>query len=113
MIMFGIIGLFAGLAFVLALTLGVAFILDIMMPSTPWKTRALWAALIAAFLPMSLPIVSVLAAGGWTTEGFVALGGLVIGALFIAAVVCFPVAYFFSKKRAAARPDPGTAKDFD
>ena len=111
--MFAIVGLIVFLAFVLALTIGIAFLLDIVAPNRSWKSRAIWAALIAAFLPMSLPIITILSELGFTSEAVVPVAGLIIGALFIAAVVCFPAAYFFSKKRAAGRPSPDTQTVFD
>ena len=101
--MFVFVSLIVFLAFVLALTIGIAFLLDIVAPNRSWKSRAIWAALVAAFLPMSLPIVTILSELGFTSEALVPVAGLIIGALFIAAVVCFPAAYFFSKKRAVER----------
>ena len=111
--MFAIVGLILSLAFCLALTIGIAFLLDIMASSASWKTRAVWAALIAAFIPMSLPIISILMETGFTSEAVVPVAALVVGALFIAAVVCFPAAYFFSRKRAAGRAGPVSEKVFD
>jgi len=111
--MFGIIGLVVSLAFVIALTIGIAFLFDVMAPDRSWKARAAWAALIAAFLPMSLPLVTLLSELGFTSEALVPVAALIIGGLFIAAVVCFPVAYFFSRKRAAGRPSADTQKVFD
>ena len=110
--MFAIVGLIVLLAFVLALTIGIAFLLDVMAPNRSWRSRAVWAALIAAFLPMSLPIITILSELGFTSEAIVPVAGLIIGALFIAAVVCFPAAYFFSKKRTAGR-DPVSRTVFD
>ena len=101
--MFVFVGLIVFLAFVLALTIGIAFLLDIVAPNRSWKSRAIWAALIAAFLPMSLPIITILSELGFRSEAVVPVAGLIIGALFIVAVVCFPAAYFFSKKRAVGR----------
>ena len=111
--MFAIVGLIISLAFCLALTIGIAFLLDIIAPSTSWKARAVWAALIAAFIPMSVPIITVLMGTGFTSEALVPVAPLVVGALFIAAVVCFPAAYFFSKRRAAGRAEPVSEKVFD
>lgn len=110
--MFAIVGLIVSLAFFLALTIGIAFVLDIVAPNRSWKSRAIWAALIASFLPMSLPIITLLSDLGLTSEALVPISALVIGALFIAAVVCFPAAYFFSKKRAAGR-EPVSERVFD
>ena len=110
--MFAIVGLFVFLAFVLALTIGIAFLLDIISPNRSWKSRAVWAALVAAFLPMSLPMITILSELGFTSEAVVPVAGLIIGALFIAAVVCFPAAYFFSKKRAVGR-EPVSETVFD
>ena len=110
--MFAIVSLMVSLAFVLALTIGIAFVLDIVAPNRSWKSRAIWAALIASFLPMSLPIITLLSELGLTSEALVPILALVIGALFIAAVVCFPAAYFFSKKRAAGR-EPVSERVFD
>ena len=111
--MFGIIGLIVSLAFIVGLTIGIAFMLDIMAPSIAWKKRAMWAALIAAFVPMSLPIITILMGTGFTSVAVVPLAGLVIGTLFIAAVVCFPAAYFFCKRRAAGRAEPVSEEVFD
>ena len=111
--MFAIVGLILSLAFVVALTIGIAFLLDIMAPNRSWKSRAIWSALIAAFLPMSLPIITLLNEVGFAPEAVAPVAALVIGALFIAAVVCFPVAYFFLRKRAARRPSPETRTVFD
>ena len=110
--MFVFVGLIVFLAFVLALTIGIAFLLDIVAPNRSWKSRAIWAALVAAFLPMSLPIVTILSELGFISEALVPVAGLIIGALFIAAVVCFPAAYFFSKKRAVGR-EPVSETVFD
>ena len=110
--MFAIVGLVASLGFVVALTVGIAFLLDIVAASTSWKARAVWTALIAAFVPMSLPFITLLSESGFQPELVAPLAALFIGALFIAVVVCFPVAYFFSRKRAAGR-EPVSEKVFD
>ena len=110
--MFAIVGLVASLGFVVGLTVGIAFLLDIVAASTSWKGRSVWTALIAAFVPMSLPIITLLSETGFRSEVVAPLAALVIGALFIAVVVCFPVAYFFSRKRAAGR-EPVSEKVFD
>ena len=111
--MFGIVILFVMLAVATLLSLGIAFIFSVMAPDLTTGVRALWSALIAAILPISLPIVTILNGTGFVSEAIVPVAALLVGALIIAAVVCFPVAYFFSKKRDANRPAPGAEKVFD
>ena len=111
--MVGIIGLAVMLALLAALTVGIAFVFEIMAPNRPWKNRAVWSALIAAFLPMSVPIIAVLGSAGLSTGGFIAVASLIFAALFVAAVLCLPVSYLFSKTRSAGRPTPDTGSVFD
>ncbi|NCP18756.1 MAG: hypothetical protein GW855_06315 [Erythrobacter sp.] len=111
--MFGIVGLLVLLVVVALLAMGFAFILDVTMPRTGWKSRAIAAALLAAFLPMSLPAFIIVFTQGYEPEVAIILAVLSVGTLVLAALVGFPVAYFFSRKRAARRAQPDAAKDFD
>jgi len=108
-----ILGPLVMVAVLVGLTLAIAFMLDVMASRTSWKMRAVWAALIGAFVPASLPILTLLSETGFTPEAIPPVGVLVVGAFILAAVIGFPVAYVFSKKRAAGgfSADPG--KDFD
>ena len=108
-----ILGLLVMVAVLVGLTLAIAFMLDVMAPKTSWKMRAVWAALIGAFVPASLPILTLLSETGFTPEAIRPVGALVVGAFILAAVIGFPVAYVFSKKRAAGRFSADPGKDFD
>ncbi len=108
-----ILGLLVMVAVVVGLTLAIAFALDVMAPKSSWKMRAVWAALTGAFVPASLPILTILSETGFVPEVVPPVGALVIGAFILAAVICFPAAYVFSKKRAAGRFSADPGKDFD
>lgn len=108
-----ILGLLVMIAVLVGLTLAIAFVLDVMAPKTSCKMRAVCAALIGAFVPASLPILTLLSETGFTPEVIPPVSALVVGAFILAAVIGFPVAYVFSKKRAAGRFSADPGKDFD
>ncbi len=96
------ISAFLGLIFagglVALIAIGMAFLLDVTMPTRSTNFRAILAACVAGFLPMLLPIAAILGA----TEGqsmVIALIPLLIGAVLLALLIGFPVALWFSRKR--------------
>ncbi len=98
---------------VAALALGVAFFLDTLATKTAWKKRALYAAGIGSAIPMLLPVLIVFLENGNDPEIWIVLFALVIIGIVLAATVGFPVAYWFSKRREAARGSLDPAKDFE
>ena len=97
--MIGIFGFFFAIGLVAALSVGVSFFLSTAAPKVAWRKRAILSALVASFIPMSLPIVVLLLGAGLSTEGLVAIISLVIGGVITAALVGYPVAYFYTKRR--------------
>ena len=102
-----LIGLVAGL------TLGLAFILDTQATGMRWQRRALYAALGGAFVPMVPPFAVILINEGADSEVWIVLLVLLVVALILAAVIGFPTAYWFCKRRDAARNPPNPEQVFE
>jgi hypothetical protein len=97
------------LAIPAAIAAGVAFGLARLMPAWSMRRRTGIAAFLAGALPMSIPIIAVLASGG---HGYtvVALAALVVVGLVIMAVIGLPVALIIGRRNAPSSVDP---KAFD
>ncbi len=93
----------AGFLFVIglvaALSIGVSFLMATTVPKMSWRKRALISALAGSFIPVLLPIVIIFLEVGMITEGLIPLVALVVGGLILAALVGYPTAYFYSKRR--------------
>ncbi|MEL6530681.1 MAG: hypothetical protein AAFQ27_12025 [Pseudomonadota bacterium] len=105
----GLFGLVFAIAFVAAIAIGMAFLLDVVARKASITIRAVVAALVAGFVPMSIPIGAVLSATD--ADPITALLPLFVGGFVLALLVGFPAAFFFTRNRVAARGDtidPGT-----
>lgn len=109
--MFGTI--FIVVAVVAAFSLGIAFILDTQATKLRWQRRAFYAAFAGATIPALLPITILLLTEGGDPEIWIVLITLLIVALILAAVVGFPITYWFCKRREAARHPPQPEKVFE
>ncbi len=87
------------LAVIVALfALAFSFILNIVRPATSFKRRVLMAALGAGFIP-AIPAFVVVGAEVYSqAEGLVAISAIFVIALFLAAVIGFPVSYFLTRR---------------
>ncbi len=107
--MMGIAGILFIVVVVAVVSLGLAFLLDTVAQNVAWQRRALYAALGGSFIPMSLPLVTLLLEIGEGPEMIVPIMGIVVMALILAAVAGFPAAYWLSKRCERAR-DPDIFK---
>jgi hypothetical protein len=92
----------AGILLLIALTAllsaGIAFMLFIMRPAIEWKRRALISAITGAGVPIVLLSMVVVLANGCVLEGFIAVFMMLLMGALMAAVVCFPAAYFLTRR---------------
>ena len=97
--MVGIAGFLFLIGLVAALSIGVSFLLATTVPKMSWRKRALFSALAGSFIPMLLPIVVIFLEVGMMTGGLISLVALVVGGMILAAIVGYPTAYFYNKRR--------------
>jgi hypothetical protein len=100
-----------GILFLVVLTAllsaGCAFMLHVMRPAVEWKRRAFMSALAGAAVPTVLLSLVVLLANGLALDGFVAVVAMFLMGALMGAAVCFPTAYFVTRRmeRRSAVPD--------
>ena len=101
-----IFGLFFVLAIVALFSLAFAFILDLLRPNSSPKGRVSVAAIGAGFIP-TLPAFIALSAGGDPlADGWIPIVAVFVLAVFLTAVIAFPVAYFYTRRSEAKRNPP-------
>ncbi|MEO1649129.1 MAG: hypothetical protein AAFR32_09965 [Pseudomonadota bacterium] len=101
-----------GVLIVGAISLGLAFLLDVAARGLSVVKRSITAGLVGGFLPMSLPLAIVLMESSLEDSFLVALV-LVIMSLIASLLIGFPAAYFFSRKRQKARDEELDPKVFE
>ena len=104
-----------GILFIAAITalfaLAFAFILAFARPTVRWKRRVAISALGAGFIPTMPAFFAIASArNGLETdmsgEAVIALSAIFVLALFLAAVIGFPVAYAYTRRSEARRNPP-------
>ena len=104
--LFGLFGLVIGVFVVAAIALGAAFLLKVVASGTSWRWRAFWAAIIAGFLPMVVPVIAILSKGSGP-DTVPALASMAFGGAILALLIGFPIGYLVNRPRGdKPPPDP-------
>ena len=103
---FAFFGLLIGGIVVAALALAAAFLLKVVAAGISWRWRAFWAAAIAGFLPMLVPIVAILAESPGS-DTVPALAAMLFAGAMLALLIGFPIGYIVSRPREEKpKPEP-------
>ena len=106
--MFGLSDIVTMAAIAAVVAVGTTFGLITLTAGMARKRRVFLAALVAGFLPVSIPAISLLNAGDWGPDMLAPLGVIALYGIALMLVIGFPIAYVVSKGRAN---DPPTDLD--
>ncbi|HEX4848235.1 MAG TPA: hypothetical protein VFV30_08820 [Novosphingobium sp.] len=103
--MFIILGIAIALGIPALIAAAVAFAMPTLAPGWSLRRRSVVAALIAGFLPMTIPVIAALSDPA-NPAVFASVSGILFGGVLVALVIGLPVALLVGRRRGGPAVDP-------